>query len=76
MLVGTHQAGERGIVDEAGGFYLNTKTNEKMSLADAVEAGHVMAEFDQELTSDPSVPCETKTYAVSAVVDQVSIYVK
>jgi enoyl-CoA hydratase/carnithine racemase len=62
------EARDRGIVDEAAGLFLNTKTGEKLPLSDAVEAGLIVAEFDEDRTS---TPCETKTYAVSAVMDQI-----
>ena len=72
------QARQRNIIDEAGGFFHNTKTNERTSLSDAVDAGLVIAEFELDHgggTSDSSSgtsQCEMKSYAVSGVVDQVN----
>lgn len=70
------KARQRAIVDEASGTFVNTKTGEKMVLSDAVEAGHVIAEFEPDVASsshESSANEETKTYAVCAVVDQVRI---
>jgi hypothetical protein len=68
------KARKRGIIDEEEGQFFNTKTGERMALNDAVDAGHVKADFDADSTSESgssSSQCETKTYAVSGVVDQV-----
>ena len=69
------QARDRGIIDEAGGYFLNTKTQERIALSDAVDVGYVMAEFDKDTTSESgsaTPQCETKSFAISGVVDQVN----
>jgi hypothetical protein len=69
------QARERGIIDDAAGEFLNTKTGERIALSDAVDACQVHAEFHHDAASASDGPgsahCDSKTYAVSGVVDQV-----
>ena len=62
------QAQRRGLIDEQTGSFFNTATGRRMTIDEAIDVGLIFIEFESE-----SLPqTETKTYAVSAVVDQVS----
>jgi hypothetical protein len=68
----TEEARQRGILDDSCGLFLNTETGQQTTIDDAVEAGLVLAQFDdtREPASQPP-SCDVTTYAVSAVVDQI-----
>ena len=58
-----------GILDQKEGKYKNTIDNTEMSLADAIDSGLLVVEFDQDAeVAEPEVV--VKTYAIHAVVDQ------
>ena len=60
---------EKGILNQEKGTYKNTMDNTVMPLADAIDSGLLVVEFDKDAkVSEPEM--ETKTYAIYAVVDQ------
>jgi hypothetical protein len=65
------QAHKRGIIDEQNSSFYNTATGRRMTLDEAIDVGLLFVEFEKSAPGSSPPPCETKTYAVSAVVDQV-----
>jgi len=63
------EAIKTGILNQARGVYRNTRDNQDMTLADALDSGLLIVEFDKDA---PEVAPEvvTRTYAIHAVVDQ------
>ena len=62
------EAMEKGILDLKAGTCTNTDTGEVLSLADSLDSGLLVVEFDKEAdVAEPEVV--TKTYAIHAVVD-------
>jgi len=60
---------KRGILDQSNGIYINPRDKAHMSLADALDSGLLIVEFDTEaVVAEPEVV--EKTYAIHAVVDQ------
>jgi len=56
------------------GVFVNLKTDDRLPLSDAVEAGLVTAAYENGQDSTTSSGgTETKTYAVNSVVDQVRV---
>lgn len=64
----TEEARRREVIDEAAGYFIDNVTGKRYPLDDAIEKGWVFAQYDDEATGEPQF--ETKTYAISAVVDQ------
>jgi len=64
-----NEARRRGVLNEAEGYYYNERTGLQMVLDDAIDAGWVLAEYDNSAAGG-GVEYETKTYAINAVVDQ------
>ena len=60
------EASKRGVLNEAGGKFINTRTFEEMLISDAIQRGYIEAD-SEVVEEDPIV--ESKTYAVRAVVD-------
>lgn len=59
----------RRILDQKNGIYYNTQTEEDMSLADALDSGLLIVEYDNSAAvADPEVV--SKTYSIHGVVDQ------
>jgi hypothetical protein len=61
------------ILDLKRGIYINKTTNEELTLADALDSGLLIVEFETEVTNgkhgDKDEDVVTKTYAVHCVVD-------
>lgn len=63
------EAIHRGILDQKNGIYRNNMTNQDMSLADAIDTGMLIVEYDDSApVSEPETV--SKTYAIHGVVDQ------
>jgi len=67
------EAQATGILDQAKGVYINKSTGDRLSLADALDSGLLIVEFDQSDAKngngDSSQDVVSKTYAIRAVVD-------
>ena len=62
------EAIERNILDQNKGVYIDNRNNSELSLADAIDSGLLLVEFDEE--ADVGKPQQVvKTYAIHAVVD-------
>lgn len=73
-LVDAEEARRREAIDEAAGYFVDLVTGDRYPLDEAVERGWVFAQYDadDQTPAEGETPqFETKTYAVSAVVDQV-----
>lgn len=81
--VDADEARRREAIDEAAGYFVDLATGDRYPLDEAIERGWVFAQYDDdgptaaagadagESPPPPPPQFETKTYAVSAVVDQV-----
>ena len=72
--VDVDEARRRRILDDSeGGSYVIGTTGKKISLDEAIEAGWVTADYDDDIDGQDrhASNVDTKTYAVGAVVDQV-----
>jgi len=63
------EARQKGILNDADGYYVNSQTGQHVLMNDAIRAGWVLAEFDSGMT-EPWEQQESKTYVINAVVDQ------
>ena len=62
------EAIERNILDQNKGVYIDNRNKSELSLADAIDSGLLLVEFDEE--ADVGKPQQVvKTYAIHAVVD-------
>ena len=62
------EAIDKNILDQNKGVYIDRRNNSAMSLADAIDSGLLLVEFDE--TAKVSKPEQvTKTYAIHGVVD-------
>ena len=50
-----HEAIRRGIINQSKGVYLNKADNTEMPLADALDSGLLVVEFDTEETESSEV---------------------
>lgn len=76
--VDADEARRREAIDEAAGYFVDLATGDRYPLDEAIERGWVFAQYDDDAPTaagaegeSPQPQFETKTYAVSAVVDQV-----
>ena len=66
------EATQQGILDQGRGIYRNRNTGEDLSLADALDSGLLLVEFEKSSSGGNGTAVqeiETKTYAVHSVVD-------
>jgi len=63
-------ARSNGIINDVAGYYVDGRTGKHMLLDDAIESGWIEVYYEDE-AQQPEDQYEVKTYAISAVVDQI-----